>query len=73
VKWVTIASLGVFPPFACAVLAWHDLGITCIWAGLLAWITTRAWLNWLRFRGARWTVISVTPLANEQPSAADGA
>ena len=69
VKWVTIASLCMFLPFAAAVLTWHDLGITGIWAGLLAWITTRAWLNWLRFRGSRWTVISVTPLTNNQPSA----
>jgi len=73
VKWVTLASLGVFLPFAGAVLRWHDLGIACIWAGLLAWITSRAWLNWVRFRGPHWTVISVTPLANRQPSTAGGA
>jgi putative MATE family efflux protein len=58
VKWVTLASLVVFLPFAGAVLVWHSLGIACIWAGLLAWITTRGWLNWLRFRGPRWTAIS---------------
>jgi putative MATE family efflux protein len=58
VKWVTLASLAVFLPFAAAVLVWHSLGIACIWAGLLAWIITRAWLNWLRFRGPRWTAIS---------------
>jgi putative MATE family efflux protein len=58
VKWVTVASLFVFLPFAAAVLAWHRLGIVCIWAGLLAWVTTRAWLNWLRFRGPQWTAIS---------------
>jgi putative MATE family efflux protein len=58
VKWVTLASLLVFLPFAGAVLAWHSLGITVLWAGLLAWMVSRAWLNWLRFRGPRWTAIS---------------
>jgi Na+-driven multidrug efflux pump len=60
VKWVTLASLVVFLPFAAAVLAWHGLGIAGLWSGLLAWMLTRAWLNWLRFRGPRWTAISAT-------------
>jgi Na+-driven multidrug efflux pump len=68
VKWVTVASLAVYVPFAAAVLASHALGIAVIWAGLLVWITARAWLNWLRFRGSRWTVISVTNVGNRQPS-----
>jgi putative MATE family efflux protein len=71
VKWVTLASLAVFLPFAVAVLAWHSLGIACIWAGLLAWITTRAWLNWLRFRGRQWTAISVTVPVPRQASGVD--
>jgi Na+-driven multidrug efflux pump len=58
VKWVTLASLVVFLPFAGAVLVWHRLGIACLWAGLLAWMFMRGWLNWLRFRGPRWTAIS---------------
>jgi putative MATE family efflux protein len=55
VKWVTVAGLVVFVPFAAAVLTWPRLGIAGIWAGLLAWMTTRAALNWLRFRSGRWT------------------
>lgn len=58
VKWVTLASLGFFLPFAGAVLLWHGLGIAGIWAGLLVWMLARAALNWLRFRGRRWTAIS---------------
>jgi len=68
VKWVTVASLCVFLPFAGAVLVWHGLGIAGLWAGLLAWMMARAWLNWLRFRGSQWTVISVTVPATRQPS-----
>ena len=60
VKWVTLASLGVFLPFAAAVLAWHELGIAVLWAGLLAWMVARALLNWVRVRGPSWTMISVT-------------
>ncbi|MBV9284971.1 MAG: hypothetical protein JO176_10160 [Acidimicrobiia bacterium] len=66
---MTVASLVVYVPFAVAVLASHELGITVIWVGLLVWITVRAALNWLRFRGPRWTVISVTEPPNPQPSA----
>jgi putative MATE family efflux protein len=55
VKWVTVGGLVVFLPFAVAVLRWHRLGIAGIWAGLLAWMTTRAVLNWVRFRNGRWT------------------
>lgn len=55
VKWVTVAGLVVFVPFAVAVLRWPGLGIGGIWAGLLAWMTTRAALNWARFRTGRWT------------------
>jgi len=73
VKWVTVASFIVFIPFAAAVLASHRLGITVIWAGLLVWITARAALNWLRFRGPRWTVISDTDLGDRQPGAAHNA
>jgi putative MATE family efflux protein len=58
VKWVTVASLFVFLPFAGAVLAWHRLGIAVLWAGLLVWMISRAWLNWLRYRGPHWTAIS---------------
>jgi putative MATE family efflux protein len=55
VKWVTVAALVVFVPFAVAVLTWPRLGIGAIWAGLLAWMTTRAACNWARFRSGRWT------------------
>ncbi|MBV9410311.1 MAG: MATE family efflux transporter [Acidimicrobiia bacterium] len=58
VKWVTVISLFVFLPFAGAVLVWHSLGIAMLWAGLFVWITSRAWLNWVRFRGPHWTAIS---------------
>src|SRR5581483_9138615 len=58
VKWVTLASFFVFLPFAGAVLVWHGLGITVLWAGLLVWMSSRAWLNWIRFRGPHWTAIS---------------
>jgi putative MATE family efflux protein len=58
VKWVTVLSLFVFLPFAGAVLAWHSLGITVLWSGLLVWMISRAWLNWRRFRGPHWTAIS---------------
>jgi Na+-driven multidrug efflux pump len=58
VKWVTVLSLLAFAPFAGAVLAWHRLGIAGIWAGLFVWMCARAWLNWRRFRGPRWTAIS---------------
>jgi putative MATE family efflux protein len=71
VKWVTVASLFVFLPFAAAVLAWHSLGIACIWAGLLVWMISRAWLNWLRFRGRQWTVISVTVPVPREASGVD--
>jgi Na+-driven multidrug efflux pump len=55
VKWVTVAALVVFLPFAGAVLAWPELGIAGVWAGLLVWMTTRAALNGRRFRSGRWT------------------
>jgi putative MATE family efflux protein len=55
VKWVTVGALVVFVPFAAAVLTWHRLGIAGVWAGLLAWMTARAALNWARFRSGRWT------------------
>jgi Na+-driven multidrug efflux pump len=55
VKWVTVAAFVVFLPFAAAVLAWPRLGIAGIWAGLFAWMTTRAVCNWTRFRSGRWT------------------
>ena len=55
VKWVTVAALLVFLPFAGAVLAWPQLGIAGVWAGLLVWMTTRAALNGRRFRTGRWT------------------
>jgi putative MATE family efflux protein len=58
VKWVTVLSLLAFAPFAGAVLAWHRLGIAGIWAGLFVWMCIRAWVNWLRFRGPRWTAIA---------------
>ena len=58
VKWVTVLSLFVFAPFAGAVLIWHSLGIAGLWSGLLAWMVSRAVLNWVRFRGPRWTVVS---------------
>jgi putative MATE family efflux protein len=58
VKWVTVLSLVAFLPFAGAVLVWHGLGIAGLWAGLLVWMTTRAVLNWMRFRGPRWTAVS---------------
>jgi putative MATE family efflux protein len=58
VKWVTVLSLLAFLPFSAAVLAWHGLGIAGIWAGLMVWMSVRALLNWLRFRGPRWTAIS---------------
>src|SRR4051794_38650088 len=63
VKWVTLASLLVFAPFAAAVLVWHSLGIAGIWSGLLAWMISRAVLNWVRFRGPRWIAISARLLA----------
>jgi putative MATE family efflux protein len=58
VKWVTVAGLLVFIPFAAAVLTWPRLGIGAIWAGLLAWMTTRAVCNWARFRSGRWTAVA---------------
>jgi MATE family, multidrug efflux pump len=61
VKWVTVLSLVFFLPFAAAVLLWHGLGIAGIWTGLLVWMVARAALNWLRFRGPRWTAISTAP------------
>ena len=63
VKWVTVLSLVAFAPFAGAVLAWHRLGIATLWAGLLVWMTVRAVLNWIRFRGPRWTAISSAVLS----------
>jgi Na+-driven multidrug efflux pump len=58
VKWVTLAGLAVFIPFAVAVLARPSLGIAGLWAGLLAWMTTRAVLNYRRFKSGRWTAVA---------------
>lgn len=50
-QWAMLASLAVFAPFAVAVLRWHQLGITGIWAGILAWMLFRAAANGARLRG----------------------
>ena len=57
-RWVTIGGLLSFVPFAIAVLADHSLGIAGVWSGLVVWMTTRAGLSWLRFRGSRWTAMA---------------
>ena len=54
-RWVTIGGLVAFLPFAVAVLADHSLGIAGVWIGLVAWMSARAGLSWLRFRGTQWT------------------
>jgi putative MATE family efflux protein len=54
-KWNMLASLVVFLPFAGAVLRWHNLGITGIWVGILAWMLFRASANGVRFKGQAWT------------------
>lgn len=60
-KWNMLASLGVFVPFAVAVLHWPKLGITGIWAGLLAWMVFRAAVNGSRFRGREWMATAGAP------------
>ena len=72
VKWVTVLSLVLFLPFAAAVLVWHRLGIAGIWTGLLVWMIARAALNWLRFRGPRWTAISTSPQPSTSPTSSAG-
>jgi putative MATE family efflux protein len=55
-KWTTLAGALAFVPFAAAVLAWHRLGITTIWVGLLFWMSARALVSLARFRKVeRWT------------------
>ena len=53
-KWTTLAGALAFVPFGLAALAWD--GITVIWAGLLAWMSARAVVCWIRFsRTEQWT------------------
>ncbi|MDP8992259.1 MAG: MATE family efflux transporter [Actinomycetota bacterium] len=53
-----LLSLAVFLPFAAAVLAWEQLGVLGIWAGILAWMVARAALNGIRFRGEAWLALA---------------
>lgn len=53
-QWALIGALGAFVPFAVAVLIRPSLGLAGLWAGLIAWMTARAVILVIRFRGHRW-------------------
>lgn len=54
-QWALIGALGAFAPFVAAVLYRPSLGLAGLWAGLIAWMTARAVILWIRFNGPRWT------------------
>lgn len=53
-QWALIGALGAFAPFAVAVLVRPSLGLAGLWAGLIAWMTARAIILAVRFRGHGW-------------------
>ena len=54
-QWALIGALVAFVPFVVAVLMRPEIGLAGLWAGLLAWMTTRAVVLAVRFRGDAWT------------------
>ena len=54
-QYTMIAAFVAFLPVAGAVLRDHRLGVAGVWAGLLAWMLTRAGFTWWRLRSGRWT------------------
>jgi putative MATE family efflux protein len=58
--WSNLVALAAFLPFAGAVLAVGDtVGITGVWAGLIAWMGVRAAANTWRFRTGGWARIAL--------------
>jgi Na+-driven multidrug efflux pump len=53
-QWALIGALSAFAPFVVLVLVRPSLGLAGLWAGLVAWMTARAVILLLRFRGTRW-------------------
>lgn len=58
-QWALIGALLAFAPFVAAVIVNPELGLAGLWAGLGAWMTTRAIVLAIRFRGDRWTARAV--------------
>jgi len=54
-QWALLGSMVPFLPFAFAVIQRPELGLAGLWAGLFAWVSTRAVLLGIRFRGEAWT------------------
>lgn len=56
-QWALLGAMVAFAPFAVAVMQRPDLGLAGLWAGLFVWVSTRAALLALRFRGTAWTTM----------------
>lgn len=54
-QWALLGAMLAFAPFAFAVIQRPELGLAGLWAGLFVWVSTRAVLLGLRFRGEAWT------------------
>ena len=54
-QWALLGAMVAFAPFAFAVVRRPELGLAGLWAGLVVWVTTRAVLLAIRFRGDAWT------------------
>ena len=54
-QWALLGALVAFAPFAIVVMQKPELGLAGLWAGLFVWVSARAALLALRFRGEAWT------------------
>lgn len=54
-QWALLGAMVAFAPFAVAVIQRPQLGLAGLWAGLFVWVSTRAVLLGIRFRGEAWT------------------
>ncbi|HZN16262.1 MAG TPA: MATE family efflux transporter [Acidimicrobiales bacterium] len=52
VKWVTLAALVAYIPFAAAAFARPANGLAVVWGGLVVWMCVRAALNYRRYASA---------------------
>ncbi|HUR48783.1 MAG TPA: MATE family efflux transporter [Acidimicrobiales bacterium] len=57
-QWALLGAMVAFAPFAVGVMLRPELGLAGLWAGLFVWVSTRAALLTIRFRGPAWTGIA---------------
>ena len=54
-QWALLGAMVAFAPFAVVVIQRPQLGLAGLWTGLFVWVSTRAVLLGIRFRGDAWT------------------